>query len=69
VTQTGPIGKISPSKQGHERRLERLYALKEVGECPFSADGITYQQGKEINGFIGAETRVHQTHLMSKRIN
>jgi hypothetical protein len=38
------MGKLSAPKQGHERSIKGSYPLKEVGERPFSADGIADQQ-------------------------
>jgi hypothetical protein len=31
-----------------------LDTLKKINQCPFSTDRIAYEQGKEIDGFIGA---------------
>ena len=66
ATQTGAMRKTSASKERHEGWLERLYALKEVREGPFSADGIADQECKKIDGFIRSEAPAHQAHLMGK---
>jgi len=60
--------KMLASKQCHERGLERLDTLKKINQCPFSTDRIAYEQGKKIDGFIGAKAPAHQTDLMSKRL-
>ncbi len=60
ATQTGARGKTSASKQSHEGRFERRYALKEVRERPFPADGVAYQQGQKVNRFIAAEATSYQ---------
>ena len=44
TTEAGAMGKLSAPKQGHERSIKGSYPLKEVGERPFSADGIADQQ-------------------------
>ena len=41
ATQRGAMRKTPASKQSHEGRFERRYALKEVGQGPFPTDGIT----------------------------
>jgi hypothetical protein len=66
TAQARSVRKTAATKQRHERGLERLYALKKINQCPFSTDGIAYEQGKKIDGFIGAEASAYQTDLMSK---
>jgi hypothetical protein len=67
ATQTLAMRKISASKQRHERCLKGGHAFKEIVQCPFPADGITYQQRKKIDGFIAAEASSCQTDSMSNR--
>src|SRR5713226_230616 len=59
ATQRGAMRKTSASKERHEGCLERLDALKEVSERPFSADGIADQQREKIDGFIRTEASTH----------
>ncbi len=40
--------------------------MKEVGEHPFSADGITDQQGQKIKRFITPKASSHQSDLMGE---
>ena len=40
--------------------------MKEVGERPFSADGIADQHGQKIQRFIAPEGPSHQLDLMCK---
>ena len=62
ATQTGAMRKTSASKERHEGCLERLYSLKEVGQGPFPADGITDQQCEKIDGFIAPEASSYQAN-------
>ncbi|GAC1399131.1 MAG: hypothetical protein NVSMB49_08740 [Ktedonobacteraceae bacterium] len=57
--------KTSP-KQGHERRLERLHAFKEIGERPLSTDGVPSQESEKIDRFIVSEASPSQTDLLGK---
>src|SRR5258708_24821177 len=66
ATQTGAMRKTAASKQRHERGLKRSDTCKEVGERPFSADGIAHQQSEKINGFVGAEASSSQMDLIGK---
>jgi hypothetical protein len=68
ATQTGAMRKTSASKERHEGCLERLYALKEVGQGPFPTDGIADQQCEKIDGLIAAEAPSHQANLLRKSL-
>jgi hypothetical protein len=62
------VGEAPASKQRQEGCFEWRDALEEVGQGPFPADGIPYQQPEKIAGLLAAEASSHQADVLRKSL-